>query len=367
MHLSRLSLVNFKTYSELDVGLSPRLNCFVGNNGVGKTNLFDAVYYLAFGKSCFNGSDSDSIRHQEDFFMVRGDFEFSDRQEKIHCGLKRDQKKRVTRNDKEYPRLADHIGLIPMVMVSPADSSLILEGSEERRRYINGVISQYDRQYLDDVMRYNKALLQRNRLLKEFARSGFFDGESLEVWDHQMALLGERIFTRRREFISELLPVFRHYYEFISQGSELVDLSYRSQAFRGDLAKQMRKAWERDRILQFSTVGIHKDDLVLELAGFPIRQQGSQGQQKTYLVALKMAQYEFLANVSPSQPLMLFDDLFDKLDSSRVTQIIKLVSDEKFGQIFLTDTNQQHLETILKQMPVDHKLFRVADGQLTEL
>ena len=367
MFLSQLSLINFKTYSELDVSLSPRLNCFVGNNGVGKSNLFDAVYYLAFGKSWLNGTDADSIRHEEDFFMIRGDFEFDDRQEKIHCGLKRDQKKRLTRNDKEYSRLADHIGLIPLVMVSPADSSLIQDGSEERRRYMNGVISQYDHQYLEDLMRYNKALIQRNRLLKEFARGGYFDEESLEMWDHQMAMLGERIFTRRKEFISELLPVFRYYYEFISQGKEKIDLTYRSQALRGDLAEQMRKARERDRSLQFKTIGIHRDDLILELAGYPIKQQGSQGQQKTYLVSLKMAQFEFLAQVASSRPLLLLDDLFDKLDKQRVTQIIKLVSDNRFGQIFLTDTNEQHLQAILSEIPIDHKLFRVADGQLFEI
>jgi len=364
MFLNRLSLINFKTYSELEIELSPKLNCFVGNNGVGKTNLFDSVYYLAFGKSYFNSADTDSIKHGEDFFMIQGDFVFDDRTEKVHCALRRDQKKRIRRNDKEYPKLADHVGLIPLVMVSPADSSLILEGSEERRRYMNGVISQYDRQYLDDVIRYNKVLMQRNRLLKDFAKSAYFDGETLLIWDEQLARLGDRIFVRRRDFISNLLPIFQHYYNYISKGHEKVELTYQSHAYNGDLPGQIRKAWDRDRAVQFTTTGIHKDDLILELSGHPMKQQGSQGQQKTYLVALKLAQYDFLREVSSVRPLILLDDVFDKLDSDRVTQLIKLVSEDKFGQIFITDTNREHLESILARIPAEYRLFGVSDGQL---
>lgn len=364
MYLSRLNLVNFKTYPELELDLSPKLNCFVGNNGAGKTNLFDSIYYLAFCKSCFNNIDSENIRHKEDFFMVQGDFIFNDRTEKVYCALSRDQKKKVRRNDKEYQKLADHIGLIPLVMVSPADSSLIIEGSEERRRYMNGVISQYDRQYLDDVIRYNKALMQRNKLLKDFARNRWFDEESLMVWDHQMANLGERIFMKRQEFLTNLLPIFQYYYDYISLGNEKVELRYQSQARGGDLTGQMLRARDKDRAIQFTTIGIHKDDLVLELSGFPMKQQGSQGQQKTYLVALKLAQYDFLREISGVPPLILLDDVFDKLDADRVTQLIKLVSEDKFGQIFITDTNLPHLESILSRIPVDHRLFRVTDGKV---
>jgi DNA replication and repair protein RecF len=367
MHLRNLNLLNFKTYSELDIDLSPKLNCFVGNNGVGKTNLFDSIYYLAFCKSYFNSLDANNIRHSCDFFMIQGDFVLDGQAERIQCALKRDQKKRIRRNDKEYQKLADHIGLIPLVMVSPADTSLILEASEERRRYMNGVISQYDRQYLDDVIRYNKALTQRNRLLKDFSRQRYFDEDSLFIWDDQLSILGERIFKSRKDFISQLLPIFQYYYDYISGGHEQVELKYQTQAGIRPLSDLMREAHAKDKQMQFSTVGIHRDDLVLELSGYPMKQQGSQGQQKTYLVALKMAQYDFLKKISSVRPLILLDDVFDKLDANRVTQIIKLVSEDHFGQIFITDTNLTHLQSILSGLTVESRLFSVTDGQINQI
>ncbi len=367
MYLKKLTLLNFKTYQELDIELSPKLNCFVGNNGVGKTNLFDAIYYLAFCKSYFNSIDQNNIRHSEDFFMIQGEFDINDQAERIYCALKRDQKKKIRRNDKEYQKLADHIGLIPLVMVSPSDTSLILEGSEERRRYMNGVISQYDRQYLDDVIRYNKALTQRNRLLKEFSRQHYFDEDSLFIWDDQLALLGERIYLRRSDFISRLMPVFQYYYDYISSGHEKVELKYVTQAGERLLIDLMKEAHGRDKQLQFTTVGIHRDDLILELSGYPMKQQGSQGQQKTYLVALKMAQYDFLREISNTRPLILLDDVFDKLDANRVTQIIKLVSEDHFGQIFITDTNLGHLQSILSGLDADYRMFQVNDGQIIQI
>lgn len=365
MYLKKLNLLNFKTYSELDIEFSPKLNCFVGNNGVGKTNLFDSIYYLAFCKSCFNNPDASNIKHSNDFFMIQGEFMIDEQAERVQCALKKDQKKRIRRNDKEYQKLADHIGMIPLVMVSPADSSLILEGSEERRRYMNGVISQYDRQYLDDVIRYNKALAQRNRLLKEFSRQRYYDEDSLVIWDEQLSSLGERIYQRRKDFISRLLPIFQYYYDYISNGHEKVELTYLTQAGDQSLIDLMRDAHEKDRQLQFTSVGIHRDDLVLELSGYPMKQQGSQGQQKTYLVALKMAQYDFLKKISDTRPLILLDDVFDKLDADRVTQIIKLVSADHFGQIFITDTNMEHLRTILSSLTAEYRLFHVTDGQMT--
>lgn len=364
MYLRKLNLLNFKTYQELDIELSPKLNCFVGNNGVGKTNLFDSIYYLAFCKSCFNSQDANNISHSSDFFMIQGEFMIDGEVERIQCALKKDQKKKIRRNEKEYSKLADHIGLIPLVMVSPSDTSLILEGSEERRRYMNGVISQYDRQYLDDVIRYNKALTQRNRLLKEFSRQRYFDEDSLFIWDDQLSLLGERIYERRKDFISRLLPIFQYYYDYISSGHEQVELKYLTQAGDRPLADLMRDAQDKDKQLQFTSIGIHKDDLLLELSGYPMKQQGSQGQQKTYLVALKMAQYDFLKKISNVRPLILLDDVFDKLDASRVTQIIKLVSEDHFGQIFITDTNLQHLQSILSGLTVEYRMFRVTDGHI---
>jgi DNA replication and repair protein RecF len=287
--------------------------------------------------------------------------------ERIQCALKKDQKKKIRRNDKEYQKLADHIGLIPLVMVSPADTSLILEGSEERRRYMNGVIAQYDRQYLDDVIRYNKALSQRNRLLKEVSRNKPFDEDTLFIWDDQLSLLGERIYMRRKDFISQLLPIFQYYYDYISNGHEQVELKYMTQAGERPISELMREAHDKDKQLQFTTVGIHRDDLVLELSGYPMKQQGSQGQQKTYLVALKMAQYDFLKKISNVRPLILLDDVFDKLDASRVTRIIQLVSEDHFGQIFITDTNLQHLRPILSGLTAEYRLFGVTDGQINRI
>jgi DNA replication and repair protein RecF len=367
MYLRKLNLLNFKTYSELEVELSPKLNCFVGNNGVGKTNLFDSIYYLAFCKSCFNSLDSNNIRHSCDYFMIQGEFLMDGEVERIQCALKKDQKKRVRRNEKEYQKLADHIGLIPLVMVSPADSGLILDGSEERRRYMNGVISQYDRLYLDDVIRYNKALTQRNKLLKEFSRQRYFDEDSLFIWDDQLSVLGERIYQKRLDFITRLLPIFQYYYDYISSGHETVGLRYLSQAGDRPLHEQMKEAHAKDQQLQFTSIGIHRDDLALELSGYPMKQQGSQGQQKTYLVALKMAQFDFLKEISKVSPLILLDDVFDKLDANRVTKIIRLVSEDHFGQIFITDTNLEHLQSILSGLTVDFRLFQVTDGQINQM
>lgn len=367
MYLRKLNLLNFKSYGELEIELSPKLNCFVGNNGVGKTNLFDSIYYLAFCKSFFNSQDVSNIKHTCDFFMIHGEFILDGQVERIQCACKKDQKKRVRRNDKEYQKLADHIGLIPLVMVSPADASLILEGSEERRRYMNGVISQYDRQYLEDVIRHNKALIQRNRLLKEFSRQRYFDEDSLFIWDDQLSLLGERIYHKRKEFITQLLPIFQYYYDYISSGHEHVELKYQTQAGDRSLSEQMTEAHGRDKQLQFTSVGVHRDDLILELAGYPMKQQGSQGQQKTYLVALKMAQFDFLKKISAVRPLILLDDVFDKLDANRVTQIIKLVSEDHFGQIFITDTNLPHLQSILSGLSADYRLFNVTDDHISLL
>lgn len=359
MHLSRLNLINFKNFNELDIDLCEGINCFVGHNGVGKTNLFDSIYYLSFCKSYFNSSDSQNITHDEEFFVIQGEFIKDSETEKIYCGLKRNNKKQFKRNNKEYQKLADHIGFIPLVMVSPADSALIIEGSEERRKYINGVISQFDRVYLDNLIRYNRALFQRNKLLKDFARNRYYDEESLDVWDQQLAMLNTSIHKKRENFIAELLPIFQYYYDYIAQGYEVVDLIYKSQGEKENWYEQIVQSREKDRILQYSTVGVHKDDLKLNLKGYPIKRQGSQGQQKTFLLALKLAQYDFLKKISKIRPMILLDDVFDKLDSNRVTQIIKLVSEDHFGQTFITDTNEAHLFAILEQIPVEHRVFRV--------
>lgn len=341
MWLKRISILNYKNLEQVEVAFSRKMNCIIGKNGMGKTNLLDAVYYLSFCKSATNAIDSQNILHDRDFFVVQGFYETDEGEpEEVYCGLKRRQKKQFKRNKKEYSRLSDHIGLIPLVMVSPADSWLIAGGSEERRRFIDVVISQFDREYLEALIRYNKALLQRNSLLKADVEP---EEELMLVWEEMMAASGETVYAKRKAFIDEFIPVFQSYYSYISQDREQVSLSYESHAAKGNLLEQLKEVRQRDRILGYSTRGIHKDDLIMQLGDFPIKREGSQGQNKTYLIALKLAQFEFLKRTgSRTTPIVLLDDIFDKLDASRVEQIVKLVAGDSFGQIFVTDTNRDH-------------------------
>ena len=365
MILKRISILNYKNLEQVELDFSPKMNCFIGQNGMGKTNLLDAVYYLSFCKSVSNPIDSQNIKHNQDFFVVQGSYLTDEGDpEEVYCGLKRRQKKQFKRNKKEYSKLSDHIGLIPLVMVSPADSELILGGSEERRRFMDVVISQYDREYLTALIRYNKAMAQRNTLLKAEVEP---DDELMNVWEEMMASAGEVVFRKRNDFINEFIPTFQSFYSYISQDQELVNLSYESHAMQGDLLHLIRESRQRDRIMGYSLKGIHKDDLVMQLAEYPIKREGSQGQNKTYLVALKLAQFDFLRRTgSNTTPLLLLDDIFDKLDASRVEQIVKLVSSDKFGQIFITDTNRDHLDKILRKIEGDYKVFGVEQGAIYE-
>ena len=365
MWLKRISILNYKNLEQVDLAFSRKMNCIIGRNGMGKTNLMDAVYYLSFCKSATNPVDSQNICHDQDFFVVQGFYETDDGDpEEVYCGLKRRQKKQFKRNKKEYTRLSDHIGLIPLVMVSPADSLLIAGGSEERRRFMDVVISQFDREYLDALIRYNKALLQRNTLLKAEVEP---EEELMAVWEEAMAASGEVVYRKRREFIDEFIPVFQSYYSYISQGREQVSLAYESHAAEGNLLELLAASRQRDRIMGYSLKGVHKDDLIMQLGDFPIKREGSQGQNKTYLIALKLAQFEFLKRTgSHTTPIVLLDDIFDKLDSSRVEQIVKLVAGDSFGQIFITDTNRDHLDKILKKIEGDYKLFEVDNGMVNE-
>jgi DNA replication and repair protein RecF len=365
MRLNHISILNYKNISQADIDFSPKMNCFFGHNGMGKTNLLDAVYFLSFCKSSINPIDSQNIMHDMDFFMIQGFYEESDgTNEEIYCGLKRKSKKQFKRNKKEYQRLSDHIGFLPLVMVSPADSLLIAGGSEERRRFMDVVISQYDKEYLDALIRYNKALAQRNTLLKSEAP---VEEELFLIWEEMMAQTGEVIYRKRREFIGEFVPVFQSFYSFISQDKEQVGLSYESHAARGPLLDTLLEGRERDRIMGFSLHGIHKDELNMLLGEFPIKKEGSQGQNKTYLIALKLAQFDFLKRAGHTVPLLLLDDIFDKLDASRVEQIIKLVSNDQFGQIFITDTNREHLDKILQKTGGDYRMFEVTDGVVASI
>lgn len=365
MFIRNLTVVNYKNLIQADLQFSSKLNCFIGNNGVGKTNLLDCLFYLSFCKSYFNLPDSQNIRHDEEFFVLQGKYDCGGDPEDLYCGFKTGNKKIFRRNKKEYDRLSDHIGLIPLVMISPADSILIQGGSEERRRFMDSVISQYDRQYLEWLLKYNRALLQRNNLLKYFAANHEFDADSLDVWNEQLIITGEKIFHKRVEFLNALLPVFQKYYEFISQGHEKVRLEYNSQLKDNDFRKLLRESTAKDRALQYTTTGIHKDDLDLKIDDYAIKKLGSQGQNKTYLISLKFAQFDFIRSVNKVKPILLLDDIFDKLDSSRVGQIVKLVSDSDFGQIFITDTNREHLDSIIHEVGgTDYSIFRVTDGQI---
>ncbi len=364
MILKRIAILNYKNLEQAELAFSPKLNCFVGQNGMGKTNLLDAVYYLSFCKSATNPIDSQNIRHESEFFVIQGFYETDEgHAEEVYCGQKRRQKKQFKRNKKEYVRLSDHIGFIPLVMVSPADVGLIAGGSDERRRFMDVVISQYDKGYLDALIHYNKALAQRNALLKAESEP---DGELMSVCEEMMASAGETVSGKRRAFIADFIPTFRSFYAYISQEREEVDLSYQSHALEGNLLDVMRESRARDRIMGYSLKGIHKDDLVMQLGGFPIKREGSQGQNKAYLVALKLAQFAFLKRPGGTTPLLLLDDLFDKLDAFRVEQIVKLVAGDRFGQIFITDTNRAYLDKILKKIEGECKVFSVKDGSVTE-
>lgn len=365
MILKRISILNYKNLEQVELDCSPKMNCFIGQNGMGKTNLLDAVYYLSFCKSATNPIDSQNMMHQQDFFVIQGFYETeSGDTEEIYCGMKRRQKKQFKRNKKEYTRLSDHIGFIPLVMVSPSDSELISGGSEERRRFMDVVISQYDKEYLEALIRYNKALQQRNTLLKN--EQGF-DEELMEVWEEMMAASGEVVYRKRCAFIEEFIPIFQAFYSQISQNKEEVGLVYESHAQQGNLVQLLKESRQRDQIMGYSLKGIHKDDLLMQLGDYPIKKEGSQGQNKTYLIALKLAQFDFLRRTgSHTTPLLLLDDIFDKLDASRVEQIVKLVAGDKFGQIFITDTNRDHLDKIMQKIEGEYKVFSVEDGAIHE-
>ena len=365
MYLQTLSVLNFKNYAEAELSFSARINCFSGNNGEGKTNLLDAIHYLSFCKSFFNPIDSQNIRHEETFFMIQGVFQRNEEREEVYCAQKRNYKKQFKRNKKEYTRLADHIGLFPVVMISPADADLISEGSESRRKFMDSVISQYNRNYLDDLINYNKALSQRNALLKRFAESRSFDKESLEVWNDQLMSYGNKIFLERKSFINAFIPTFQQYYELISGGKEKVSLEYISQLNSVDFEELLANALSKDKVLQHSTSGIHKDDLQFGIEKFPVKKFASQGQQKSYLIALKLAQFDFIKKIKNTAPILLLDDIHDRLDELRVQQLMDLVSSEQFGQVFITDTNASKIEALFKGKKAALKMFHIKNGMVS--
>jgi DNA replication and repair protein RecF len=367
MYLKKLSLTNFKNYDHTELEFSPRINCLVGNNGVGKTNILDAIHYLSLTKSFFNNIDSINIRHGEDYFIINGTFVKESEEDQIYCAFQRQKQKVLKKNTKEYQKLSDHVGKYPVVMISPADNALISEGSEERRKFMNKIISQYNAEYLDSVLKYSKALQHRNRLLKDFKLTGRFDGDALSIWDSQLVKYGTYAFKERELLVNELIPVFQEHYSMISSGKEQVRLSYRSHLAEGNFSDALLNSVNKDRFLEYTTIGIHKDDLLLEMDQHHVKSLGSQGQQKSYLVALKLAKFDYIRRKSGISPILLLDDIFDKFDAERVEQIIRLVGNSRFGQIFITDTHESRLHEILSTHKTDYKLFMITGNEVKEV
>ncbi|GGF74318.1 DNA replication/repair protein RecF [Wenyingzhuangia marina] len=360
MHLQKLSLVNYKNITSENFDFDAKINCFIGNNGVGKTNVLDAIYYLSYTKSYFNAVATQNIKHGEEFFLIEGDYLLEDeRLEKIVCSLKKGTKKIVKRNGKSYEKFSDHIGNFPLVIISPSDRDLIIEGSETRRKFMDGVISQQDNTYLQNLVNYNKILTQRNALLKYFAANRTFDALNLSVYNEQLLELSDYIYEKRVWFLKEFAPIFNECYQEISNSKEEVGLLYKTQLDEAPLLELFEQNLGKDRMLQYTSVGIHKDDLQFELNGYPIKKFGSQGQQKSYLIALKLAQFEFMKQVTGKKPILLFDDIFDKLDENRVTQVINLVNKDHFGQIFITDTHGDRTENVVKRTDQPYKIFHL--------
>jgi len=366
MHLRHINIINFKNITQAEIAFKPGINCFVGPNGSGKTNMLDVFYYLSFCKSYFGTADSQSIKHDKAFFVIQGEYDLRDEKEQIYCGIKRNQKKQFKRNKKEYTKLSDHIGLLPLVIISPSDEQLITEGSDLRRKYIDSVISQYDKVYLNRVIRYNRALTQRNALLKQL-REHNGNLNELDIWDNQLVELGKLIYSQRKDFINELEPVYRHYQSFLADGDEAVELLYRSHLKEGDFKKQLEETRQKDVIMGYTTRGVHKDDIDLLLDGYPIKKIASQGQKKTFLIALKLAQFDFLSKHSGIKPILLLDDIFDKLDEQRGGRLIELVAKDHFKQIFITDTGQEHLDKLLKDIDKEYRIFSVNKGVFTTI
>ncbi|MFA6662438.1 MAG: DNA replication and repair protein RecF [Bacilli bacterium] len=363
MIIKSLNIVNFKNISDIQLKFCAGVNCFVGKNGAGKTNIMDAIYYLSMCKSYFNVSDVQNIKHKESYFILNGKYDIDEEVVDIYCGVKKGNKKMFKKNDKQYAKLSEHIGFIPLVVVSPEDSTLIIGGSLERRKFIDGMISQYDSSYLNSIIRYNRALMQRNSLLKSNSGKNL-KREDVEIWDEQLGITGKYIMQARSEFVEKFKPLFQKYYNNISGLEERVNVEYKPSVEDGNLFLSLTDNFERDRILTYTSKGIQRDDITLYLGDYAVRKVASQGQKKSFLIAMKFAQFSMLRRINGDTPILLLDDIFDKLDKNRVNNIIDIVGSDIFSQIFISDTNREHIDDILVSKKMEYSLININDGNL---
>jgi DNA replication and repair protein RecF len=365
MYLKKISIINYKNFESETFEFDEKINCFVGNNGVGKSNALDAIYHLSNSKGYFNSVASQNIRHGEEFFVIDGIYDKQGREENINCSLKRGLKKVIKRNGKVYEKLSDHIGLLPLVIISPADTNLIVEGSDLRRKFMDSIISLSDDSYLQNLLKYNKVLSQRNSLLKYFAANHTFDAVNIDIYDEQLVAYGAILYEKRKAFIAQFVTIFQSQYQHIISNSihenftEKVSLSYKTQLDKSDFKTLLKANLQRDRLLQYTTVGLHKDDLVFKINAHAIKKVGSQGQQKSFLIALKLAQFDFIKKQTKLIPILLLDDIFDKLDENRVSQLIGIVNDENFGQLFISDTHSERTEKLIRKTEQSYKMFEL--------
>ena len=362
MHLKNLQINQFKNHTQSNFSFTKQVNCFVGDNGAGKTNILDAIHYLSQSKSYFNHIDAQNIQFKMDYFMLKGNFSKHEITDEIQCNLVDGEGKTLKKNQKKYKRFSEHIGQFPSVIISPTDSNLILEGSDVRRKYLDISIAQYNQNYLKTLINYNKALKQRNALLKQFSERGYFDELSLEIYDKQLIQLGTLIHSERTDFLKYLTPVFNKYYAEISESKEVVNLVYNSQLNESDFKDLLKGSKVKDRLSNYTQVGTHKDDIIFKMNSYPIKKIGSQGQQKSFLIALKLAQFEFIKNQIGFKPILLLDDIFDKLDDNRVLKLISFVNKGVFGQVFITDTHTKRSEDILTKANIPYSIFKIQNG-----
>ena len=359
MYLKYLSINQYKNLSYKTYDFESKINCFIGDNGKGKSNILDAIYHLSFGKSYFNTIAIQNIQIGKDYYILEGRYNRENREVKIVSTIKKGQKKVLKKNGKIYNKISDHIGLIPTVIITPADRNLILEGSVTRRKFMDGVIGQTNSVFLKQLIDYNKVLVQRNSLLKFFSINNTFDLNTIDIYNKQLDEKSKLIFQKRKEFMEDFIPVFKKHYKYISEKNENVSLNYESHLFNESHISLLEKSLEKDRVLQYTSSGIHKDDIIFFLEKNPIKKFGSQGQQKTFLIALKLAQFEFLKNNTGQSPILLLDDAFDKLDQNRVTKIISLVDKNDFGQIFITDTHEDRTLKALKKLKSSYEIHKL--------